>query len=132
GCVVGRDPEVSVPIPDLTCSRRQFSVVARNGTYEVQPLSPGVPTLRNGVVLTSPQALSHDDRITCGTTTIVFLEGGAGFSLPRQAERPAPPPASPSSHAQATVVGNFREEMEALHPTGEIPLNRNAIIGRAT
>src|SRR5947209_555618 len=87
GCVVGRDPEVSVPIPDLTCSRRQFSVVARNGTYEVQPLSPGVPTLRNGVVLTSPQALSHDDRITCGTTTIVFLEGGAGFSLPRQAER---------------------------------------------
>src|SRR6266496_336196 len=78
GCVVGRDPEASISIPDMTCSRRQFSVVARNGGYEVQPLSAGVPTLRNGAVLESAEALKHDDRITCGTTTVVFLERESG------------------------------------------------------
>jgi ABC-type multidrug transport system ATPase subunit len=37
-----------------------------------------------------------------------------------------------ASFAQATVVGNFREEMEAIqHPSGEIPLDRNAVIGRS-
>ncbi len=236
-CVIGRDPDASVPISDPTVSRRQFSVVARGEGYQVEPLSQNVPTLRNGQALAAPAALQHNDQIECGTTIVVFLAmeapGGPGpaaleppaekstgvrvrFGGPPRGEqtitpgtpasplpgaqpprtgpppgpRPpsgvtspgtAPPPAPPAPSApppsrpgqtpppgprppritiapsgigggsprppstppeppnvqprsfpEATVVGNFREEMEAVqHPAGEIPLDRDAVIGRA-
>jgi len=153
-CVIGRDPEASVPIPDLTCSRRQFSVVARSGGYQIEPLSQSVPTLRNGERVDSAVTLAHNDRITCGSTTVVFLAsapeqtvverggvrvrfGGSAAAPPDtrvtpEPPRREPPPAAPvPPPAQATVVGNFREEMEAVrHPAGEIRLDRDAIIGR--
>lgn len=145
-CVVGRDSDSTVPIPDLTCSRRQFLVVAKNGGYEIEPLSQSVPTLRNGAVVAAPARLNHGDRITCGSTTIVYLErdgAGAPTGPPqtlasetsairtRFSRSPAPPaePLAPPA-SRATVVGNFREEMQALRATGEIPLNGDAVIGR--
>jgi len=170
-CVIGRDPEASVAIPDLTCSRRQFSVVARDGGYLIEPISQSVPTLRNGELLKSAVTLAHNDRITCGSTTVVFLAtapeqtaerggvrvrfGGSAIAEPPPAappppvapappQRREPPPAAaprfrseeppaPPPPAQATVVGNFREEMEAVrHPAGEIRLDRDAVIGRLT
>jgi len=189
-CVVGRDPDASVLLSDPTCSRRQFLVVARNGGYHIEPLSPNVPTLRNGAALDQPAALRHNDQIEFGTTIAVFLAEGprtndplSSSTSPGQAataERtgpppgarppsgtvpgapprtPAPPPMGPPSaprpprttsfpaepvaqrpagfmshipEAQATVVGDFREECEAVaHPAGEIVLDRDAIIGRA-
>ena len=78
-CVIGRDPEASVPLLDFTCSRRQFSVVAAGGGFQIEPLSQSVPTLRNGEVLAAPAILEHNDQITCGSTIFVFLateEGG--------------------------------------------------------
>ncbi len=143
-CVVGRDAEASVAIPDLTCSRRQFQVIARNGGFDVEAISQGVPTLCNGARLGAPQRLAHSDQITCGTTTVIFLErdnavtsaGGVRtrFSEARQQPTaPPPPPPLPSAPQpmQATVVGNFREEMEALSHPKEIVLDRDAVIGRA-
>lgn len=142
-CVIGRDPEASVQIPDLTCSRRQFSVVAHAGQYTIEGLSQSVPTLRNGEALRSPANLQHDDQIVCGGTRVVFLtkdadasDGGVSFSLPSstpvRARFAASPPSIPDPPLpqQATVVGNFREEMEAIEHPAEIPLNGNAVIGR--
>ncbi len=171
GCLVGRDVQAAVPLSDLTCSRRQFVVAAGAGGFELEPLSPNVPTLRNGEALAGRVALTHKDEIRAGSTVAVFLaheesgvnaEPGVRFrpKNPRAAEptiaggpppapRPAPtepPPAAPPEDpfpptptttnyrkrpAAATVVGNFRDEMEAVqHPEGEIALDRNAVIGR--
>src|ERR1700690_434923 len=109
-CVIGRDPEASVQIPDLTCSRRQFSVVAGEGGYRIEPLSASVPTMRNGEPLEGPAVLAHNDKTTCGGTTMVFLvkeavdqpatERGAGRvrfggSAPPMAPPAAAPPPAP-------------------------------------
>ena len=59
--------------------------------------------------------------------------------IPELPSHPPPSPSTPSitplsgfpAHAQATVVGNFKDELEAFHhPIGEIPLDRDAVIGR--
>ena len=82
-CVIGRDPEASVPLLDFTCSRRQFSVVAAGDGFQIESLSQNVPTLRNGAVLSAPAILEHNDQIACGRTIFVFLateESGADSS----------------------------------------------------
>ena len=102
-CTVGRDPDASVPIPDQTCSRRQVSVVARGGAYWIEPLSPTVPTVRNGAVLAGPVQLQHNDQIEFGGTIMLFhAKEPSGTQLPgmqnRQAEpRPATPRVRPQS-----------------------------------
>jgi ABC-type multidrug transport system ATPase subunit/pSer/pThr/pTyr-binding forkhead associated (FHA) protein len=83
-CIIGRDPEASIPISDPSCSRRQFSVVAAGGGYQVEPLSKSVPTLRNGEALSAPALLQHNDRIQCGDTMVIFLakeEDGAQWPV---------------------------------------------------
>ncbi|MGA2599105.1 MAG: FHA domain-containing protein [Bryobacteraceae bacterium] len=86
-CIIGRDPSASVQVPDLTCSRQQFSVLAENGKYFVEQLSQGVATLRNGTPVQGRQELQHQDEIKCGSTTIKYLErdstgAGVGATAP--------------------------------------------------
>src|SRR5664279_3966174 len=91
-CVIARDPGASVPISDLTCSRRQFSVAAVGGGYQIEPLSQSVPTRRNGEALGAPAVLQHNDQITCGSTIVVFLAMEEGGSQRPPLDRPPDAP----------------------------------------
>lgn len=114
-CVVGRATTANVVLPDQTCSRIQFAVSAIEGGYQVEPLSQNVPTRHNDSPLSGSAKLSHNDKIQCGFTTVVYLD--------RASDEFAP--------TRETVIGDFREEMATRRDAAEIRLDRNRILGRA-
>ena len=123
-CILGRDPQSSVQLLDLTCSRRQFSVVASGRDFQIANLSQSVPTLRNGEALSAPAVLQHNDRITCGNTIVVFLareEAGTGGSAPT-VEKPARGTGHPPGPEQGGKPATERGGVRARVGSGAPPL----------
>jgi ABC-type multidrug transport system ATPase subunit/pSer/pThr/pTyr-binding forkhead associated (FHA) protein len=114
-CIVGRDPSANILIPDPTCSRQQFSISLDGGHCQLLPLSENVPTLHNGVPLSAAVKLAHKDQITCGFTTVVFLERDS----------------KEFASAQSAAGPSSSRNLNALNHTGEIPADRDCDLGRA-
>ena len=106
-CTIGRDPEASVPVSDPSCSRRQFSVVAAGGGYQIEPLSKSVPTLCNGAALDAPVVLQHNDRIQCGDTMVIFLakEDDSQWPAAPVGRGVGTPGSEPPRWGDATIAG---------------------------
>lgn len=114
--VVGRSASADIVIPDPTCSREQFVVLVSGGKYKAKPTSQGAITLHNGKPLSQAVELSHNDRITFGFTTIVYLERDSEDWLP----------------AQGTIVGDDpRKTFKTQRPPDELAIDRDRILGRA-
>src|SRR5438128_9971230 len=68
---LGRGLESDVRLKDIKASRRHCQVVKTAKGFQCIDLSSGNGTYVNGVQIKT-QPLSHGDRITIGSTTIVF------------------------------------------------------------
>src|SRR5438552_19184516 len=68
---LGRGLESDVRLKDIKASRRHCQVVKTAKGFQCVDLSSGNGTYVNGVQIKS-QILNHGDRITIGSTTILF------------------------------------------------------------
>ena len=72
--IVGRSQNVSLPIFDIQCSRRQFRIVFCDGTYQIEALSVNSPTYCNGSQVEAASRLFHGATIKAGASHFIFLE----------------------------------------------------------
>src|SRR5712691_5509852 len=112
--VVGRSTRANLCVPDVAWSREQFAIHVEPGACYLEQLSQKAPTLVNGARLDGRRRLQHGDKITVTSTALVFLESPIDeeAGLTRKAE---------------TDDGAGAEKVMA---PGELPLDRDAIIGR--
>jgi pSer/pThr/pTyr-binding forkhead associated (FHA) protein len=147
---LGRGLESDVRLKDIKASRRHCQVVKTGKGFQCVDLSSGNGTYVNGVQIKS-QILNHGDRITIGSTTIVF-EDAPKPAVPSKvptvkipvASAPAPAPArSASGKVAAAKVATARvpvvptrrttERLEAVKPaakSGPVPAAKSGRTGK--
>ncbi|HLY09554.1 MAG TPA: FHA domain-containing protein [Planctomycetota bacterium] len=107
---LGRGLESDVRLKDIKASRRHCQIVKMPKGYECVDLSSGNGTYINGIQIKS-QILSPGDKITIGSTTILFQETpkataspkAATAKLPAVAAAAPPPPPKPASGRMPTA-----------------------------
>jgi hypothetical protein len=105
---LGRGLESDVRLKDIKASRRHCQVVKTPKGYQCVDLSSGNGTYVNGVQIKS-QMLNPGDKITIGSTTILFEDAPKVAASPKAATAKipvaaaAPPPARPAPGKGATA-----------------------------
>ena len=69
---IGRDASNSLPISDLSLSRRHCTLIREEGSYKLRDLESRNGTFVNGVVV-SEKRLNHGDQISAGESVFRFL-----------------------------------------------------------
>ncbi len=69
---IGRDASNSLPISDLSLSRRHCTLLREEGSYKLRDLESRNGTFVNGVVV-SEKRLNHGDQISAGESVFRFL-----------------------------------------------------------
>src|SRR5262245_25374664 len=72
--VIGRDPDIEMPLADVGISRKHARVYRdeKRARYVVEDLGSTNGTRLNGVRLSKPHVITEGDKITLGTTTLKF------------------------------------------------------------
>ncbi len=153
--VAGRASEASLPLTDPVCADEQFSIrVEFRGTI-LEVLSESAPTLVNNSPVTGSRTLQHGDRISAGSSSMIYLEKAD----PRLRQPPAPskpiatePPRIPATAPTITTLPGLtsRDNVPTVDPLairnapgtdrtageerisspGDLLLDRDAVIGR--
>ena len=76
--VIGRGHDADLRLSDPGVSRHHAQVELRDGAVWVEDLGSTNGTTLDGVKVTSPVALTHGQRITMGSTVLVFLRDPDG------------------------------------------------------
>jgi hypothetical protein len=76
--VIGRGHDADLRLSDPGVSRHHAQVELRDGAVWVEDLGSTNGTTLDGVRVTAPVALSHGQRITVGSTVLVFLRDPDG------------------------------------------------------
>jgi ABC-type multidrug transport system ATPase subunit len=118
--VAGRSTRANFCVPDGAWSREQFCIRIEPGASYLEQLSQKVPTLVNGKRVDAPHRLKHGDMISVSSTGLVYLERAD----PRYGKAPA------AEDAGLTRKEDGRAAAERVAAPGELPLDRDAIIGR--
>jgi ABC transport system ATP-binding/permease protein len=114
---VGRSRDADLPVRDISCSRKQFSlVVAHDLTCQLLPHATNSPTFCEGIAIHDPVVLDREVEITAGNSKFLFL-------LDDSSEGVLP------SGQVATVVGPADAQHENLEGK-PIRIEAEAIIGR--
>src|SRR5580658_10408023 len=72
--VAGRDVSANLCVADEAWAPEQFAIrVEYRGTV-LEPLSETSPTLVNGVAVEKSLVLQHGDKISVGSSSVVYLE----------------------------------------------------------
>ena len=131
--VAGRDAGASLNLPDPAWAPEQFSIrVDQRGTI-LEAISETTPTLVNEAPVTVSRVLQHGDKISAGSSAIIYLE--RADARYRKAAITAPPPIPPvvqegdalSTRRLTTTEGPGSAPKVA---PGDLMLDRDAIIGR--
>jgi pSer/pThr/pTyr-binding forkhead associated (FHA) protein len=70
--IVGRDPDTSIYIDDLSVSRKHVRIVVSDTDAILEDLGSKNGTLHNGAAVKEPVTLRDRDVVTLGSMTIVF------------------------------------------------------------
>jgi ABC-type multidrug transport system ATPase subunit len=138
--VAGRDASANLSLPDPAWAPEQFSIrVDQRGTI-LEAISETTPTLVNDAPVAVSRTLQHGDKISAGSSAIVYLErADARYRKPLVTAPPAPPPPPPLETGKvaeedalltrklATTEGPASTPKVA---PGELMLDRDSIIGR--
>ncbi len=127
---LGRGLESDVRLKDIKASRRHCQVVKTPKGYQCVDLSSGNGTYVNGIQIKT-QMLSPGDRITIGSTTILFEDAPRAAAPPRAATAklpvvPAPAAARSSASSkiatakvQVAPTKRTTERLEAAKPASQ-------------
>ena len=90
--VAGRDASANLSLPDPAWAPEQFSIrVDQRGTI-LEAISETTPTLVNDAPVAVSRTLQHGDKISAGSSAIVYLErADARYRKPLVTAPPAPP-----------------------------------------
>lgn len=123
--VVGRSRDVDLPVPDPTCSRRQFSIIVGDqAECTLKPLSDRSPTLCEGLPIFDEVRLDRAVEITAGNSRFRFLpDNDESTSLTPLEELPP---------AELPTVLGYRpdSETEELPGPEAFAISGHATIGR--
>jgi Nif-specific regulatory protein len=75
--VIGRDASNELPLPEMLVSRQHAAITVDDGTYTIRDLESRNGTFVNGLPIRE-RRLAHGDRITIGSSILVFLDRDAG------------------------------------------------------
>jgi hypothetical protein len=116
---LGRGLESDIRLKDIKASRRHCQIVKTAKGYQCADLSSGNGTYVNGVQIKS-QMLDSGDRITIGSTTIVFEETA---SAPKAAP-PKPAPARTGTGKMPVTAAPAAAPVSTKSATAKIPTER--------
>ncbi len=123
--VVGRSRDADLPVPDPSCSRRQFSIIVSDQSEcTLKPLSDRSPTRCEGLSIFDEVRLDRAVEITAGNSRFRFLPGDdqEAFFAPPEELPPEQPP---------TVLGYRPDaDSEPLPGLEPFPIDGSATIGR--
>lgn len=74
GVKVGRDPDNDIQIDNVAVSRFHAKIYRGSHPFYVEDLDSTNGTYLNGTLVNWKSALSHNDKITMGKHTLVFIE----------------------------------------------------------
>jgi NADPH-dependent 2,4-dienoyl-CoA reductase/sulfur reductase-like enzyme/pSer/pThr/pTyr-binding forkhead associated (FHA) protein len=104
---IGRDPRGTIALQDPGVSHVHAQITAHGAALFLRDLGSRNGTWVNGAQVTVPHLLREGDKITVGTTELVFRTGPSGHapvSAPKPASAPAPAPA-PYAAMPASSIG---------------------------
>jgi pSer/pThr/pTyr-binding forkhead associated (FHA) protein len=100
--VVGRSPDVELPVDDAGASRRHCRVRMQGAFWVLEALASRNGTFVNGARVDQLVPLREGDMIRIGTVELVFRGDAAAGSVPvAPVAKVAPPPAGPDAAAPA-------------------------------
>lgn len=117
---LGRGLESDVRLKDIKASRRHCQVMKTPKGYQCVDLSSGNGTYINGIQIKS-QVLSPGDKITIGSTTILFEDAPKPAVLPKAATGKLAVPAAPApaKPASASKIATARVQVAPTKRTTE-------------
>jgi DNA-binding winged helix-turn-helix (wHTH) protein len=74
--VVGRDPDTTIYIDDLSVSRKHIRIVVSDTGAILEDLGSKNGTMHNGAAVKEPVSLKDRDVVTIGSVTVVFRGSG--------------------------------------------------------
>jgi ABC-type multidrug transport system ATPase subunit len=135
--VAGRDGGANLSLPDPAWAPEQFSIrVDQRGTI-LEALSETTPTLVNDAPVAVSRLLQHGDKISAGSSAVVYLERADARYRKPAVSAPAPPPTpapekAPDDDALLTrkLVTTDGPASAPKVSAGELMLDRDSVIGR--
>src|SRR5260370_5665352 len=122
--VVGRSTHANVCVPDVAWSREQFCIRVEAGAFYLEQISQKVPTLINGARAGAPHRLRHGDKISVSSTSLIYMERVDPSYRKAAGAEPAEDASGLTRKADDPAAG------EKVPAPGELPLDRDAVIGR--
>lgn len=74
GIKIGRDPENDIQIDNIAVSRHHAEIYRQGYPFYVEDMKSTNGTFLNGRFLNWKSALNHNDKITLGKHTLIFIE----------------------------------------------------------
>ena len=89
--LIGRDPTNAIALQDLLVSRRHARIVLDGDMFWIEDLHSRNGTILNDRLPISRHHLQSGDRITIGTTTLIFVQQQPAATTSSQIEMAVPP-----------------------------------------
>jgi len=124
--IIGREPDVDIPLDDEESSRRHAQVSWEVGQFILADLGSTNGTFVNGSQITAPHMLRPDDQIMVGKTTLVFQVTEAPVA-PAAEEVSIAPAAEEVSIAPVAEEAPVAPAAEEIAPTGDMIPSRLAL-----
>jgi len=127
---LGRDPSNTLPIADLSVSRKHCSLRQEQERFQVRDLESRNGTLVNGQVV-EEQWLIHGDEIAIGDSVFLFLleEGDTGIAASRvEFDEDQVAAETKVIHPKEVVYLQPDRLLRELPPTSQIARNLNALL----
>lgn len=87
---IGRDPENTLHLENPSVSRFHAKVYKQGWPFYLEDLKSTNGTFHNGNRVNWKVALSHNDRITIGKHTLIFMDGKFDYEEEKEIDHPNP------------------------------------------
>lgn len=127
--VIGRHPECQLQIDSTMVSRKHARVLRQGNRFVVEDLGSGNGTTVNGVRITSPTQLSHDDRIKLGPILLRYIDQTAAQKSAPAAPAGAGAPPAAAAPPPAFDFNVADEEEDSATITGSVAGGEGGVFG---